>query len=383
MFSLFIIFGSVYIVFFWNEEFGITDRIILQLSLSGHRDTITGIDFNVNGKQLASSSLDSAVILWKIYPRLHVIRLAGHKVTCVSFSPSGALLASSSKDKTVRLWIPSAFVGHTAAVRHVEFSHDGQCFITCSDDKSIWTTHRQRFQSSYIHHSNWVSRSFASVSDDKTVRLWDRAIKDPVQTFRLDNSRGTSIRFHPGGYFIGGGIDDGSVKIWDILHNASVNDISFHPSGNYLITASSDGTAKVLDLIEGRLFYTIHGHKVSIKFSCDGQNFATGGADEQLFLWKTNFDLAVKKVQEKENETNMKKYETDYCSAAEDQSLPRNEDPQNHVKQLNGGQTDENFSEFVLNIKQALDRITGQLDMLTEVGYGNNYVDCGCTRTPS
>ena len=48
-----------------------------------------------------------------------------------------------------------------------------------------------------------------------------------------------------------------------VAHTAAVNSLSFHASGNYLITASDDSTLKVLDLLEGRLFYTLHGHQVS------------------------------------------------------------------------------------------------------------------------
>ena len=48
-----------------------------------------------------------------------------------------------------------------------------------------------------------------------------------------------------------------------VAHTAAVNSLSFHASGNYLITASDDSTLKVLDLLEGRLFYTLHGHQVN------------------------------------------------------------------------------------------------------------------------
>ena len=48
-----------------------------------------------------------------------------------------------------------------------------------------------------------------------------------------------------------------------IAHTAAVNDISFHTSGNFLISGSDDNTIKVFDLLEGRLFYTLHGHQVS------------------------------------------------------------------------------------------------------------------------
>jgi len=44
-------------------------------------------------------------------------------------------------------------------------------------------------------------------------------------------------------------------------HTAAVNCLSFHASGNYLISSSDDSTLKILDLLEGRLFYTLHGHQ--------------------------------------------------------------------------------------------------------------------------
>lgn len=45
-------------------------------------------------------------------------------------------------------------------------------------------------------------------------------------------------------------------------HTAAVNSLSFHSNGNYLISAADDSTLKILDLLEGRLFYTLHGHQV-------------------------------------------------------------------------------------------------------------------------
>ena len=69
--------------------------------------------------------------------------------------------------------------------------------------------------------------------------------------------------------------------------------MSFHPSGNYLLSASSDNSLKIFDLIEGRPFYTLHGHKAPVldaAFSPSGEFFASGGADEQVLVWKTNFD---------------------------------------------------------------------------------------------
>lgn len=46
-------------------------------------------------------------------------------------------------------------------------------------------------------------------------------------------------------------------------------------------------------MLEGRLFYTLHGHQgpcTAVAFSKSGEYFASGGSDEQVLVWKTNFD---------------------------------------------------------------------------------------------
>jgi centriolar protein POC1 len=52
----------------------------------------------------------------------------------------------------------------------------------------------------------------------------------------------------------------------------------------------------VWDLREGQLFYTLHGHEgatTAAQFSPAGDYFASGGADEQVMAWQTNFDRSL------------------------------------------------------------------------------------------
>jgi centriolar protein POC1 len=111
------------------------------------------------------------------------------------------------------------------------------------------------------------------------------------------------VSFHPDGNCIAIGTTDNSIKIWDIrvnrllqyyqAHSSPVNSVAFHSSGNYLLSGSSDNTLKIFDLVEGRPFYTLHGHKgpvMDASFSPSGEFFASVGADEQVLVWKTNFD---------------------------------------------------------------------------------------------
>lgn len=53
---------------------------------------------------------------------------------------------------------------------------------------------------------------------------------------------------------------------------------------------------QVWDLREGQLFYTLHGHEGAthgVDFSPAGDFFASGGADEQVLVWRTNFDRVM------------------------------------------------------------------------------------------
>ncbi|XP_061871895.1 POC1 centriolar protein homolog B isoform X2 [Colius striatus] len=296
------------------------DPVLIQ-PFRGHSAAVTGVAFNADAAGLATSSLDRCLMVWKLKAQCRAYRFVGHAeaVTSIQFSPDGQLLASASQDRTIRLWIPcihgesSVLKGHTASVRSVSFSHDGQSLVSASNDKSvkIWSVRHQRLLFSLFQHTHWVrcakfstdGRLIVSCSEDKSVKIWDTRNKTCIDSFLDYGGFANYVDFNPTGTCIASAGSNHVVKLWDIrmkkllqhykVHRAGVNCISFHPSGNYLITASTDSTLKILDLLEGRLIYTLHGHKgpvLSVAFSKGGEKFASGGADAQVLLWKTNFD---------------------------------------------------------------------------------------------
>ncbi|KAI8805296.1 WD40-repeat-containing domain protein [Cladochytrium replicatum] len=333
----------------------------LERTFRGHKDAVTALSFKPSMTQIASSSLDHAVMCWNFKPQVRAYRFIGHTgpVTSVDFAPSGTLLASSSRDKTVRLWTPNVkgdvtvFKAHTSSVRTVQFSSDGEMLLTSSDDKSvkIWSTNRTKFMYTLAGHLNWVrtarfspdSRLVVSGSDDKTVKLWDLASKTCVKTYWDHVGMITGTAIHPSGTIIASCSTDRTIKLFDIrthkliqhygdahvpipasatfaisntapsrpssgaaMGQASggVNSISFGgKNGEWLISTGVDGLAKIWDLKEGTLFYTLHGHKLgpttAAVFAPDGDTFATAGTDAMVMVWKSNFDEKMPGLGEK------------------------------------------------------------------------------------
>ncbi|XP_076641798.1 proteome of centrioles 1 isoform X2 [Halictus rubicundus] len=295
----------------------------IERHFKGHENIITSLCFHPETTQLISSSLDKTIMQWNLKESARAYRFLGHKdaVNDVSYAPSGEVIASASRDRSVRIWVPKVtgqsidFKAHSGAVRSVEFSPDGEKLLTASDDKSIklWMVCQRRFLTSFLSHTSWVrcakfsndGRLIVSCSDDKTTKLWDITSGQCIRTLHDPKAYNTYVEFHPSGSVIGCANMAGSVKLYDsrstslyqqyATHTGPVNTIKFHPKGNFMLTASTDSTMKVLDLLEGRPIYTLKGHAngtsvTSIAFSSNGEYFASGGADRQLLMWKTNFD---------------------------------------------------------------------------------------------
>ncbi|EFX70750.1 hypothetical protein DAPPUDRAFT_309308 [Daphnia pulex] len=293
----------------------------VERNLRGHHGAITSLAFSPNMKQLISCSTDKSIILWGLQQKMKAFRFTGHSssVNDVCFAPAGNLMASCSLDGSLAVWIPNItgestfWKGHQAAARSVAFTPDGRQILSASDDKTIklWNVHKSKFVASFNSHTNWVrctrpspdGNQMVSCADDRTIKLWDLKSGDCIHTFYEPKAQGNYVEFHPSGTCIGTALANGVVKIYETrmrkvlqlyeIHNGPVHCLSFHPSsGNYLITGSQEGTLKVLDLMEGRPSYTLYGPKGavhSVKFSPDGDYFATGGADNEILVWKANF----------------------------------------------------------------------------------------------
>lgn len=240
----------------------------------------------IPGTQLvATSCYDGKVHLWnretlKLERSLDV--RGEHEVTFLAASPQGRWLAATTVEypPIITVWdcetwqVVRTLNGHTAAIRALEFSPDGQRLASCGYDSS--------------------------------VRIWDLGgTSDPV-VIRDLMERHNAVCWLPDSrrLLIGGTAND--LIEWDVGEHREIRRFSGHSLGILAINifdkarkaavASSETQVRIWNLETGQLELTVPGHAASISqqaVSADGQRLFTVSYDNTIRVWdlETGFEL--------------------------------------------------------------------------------------------
>ena len=152
-------------------------------------------------------------------------------------------------------------------------------------------------------------KELISVSDDKTIRVWDVQSGEPVRVLRPPIGRGSEGKLYaaalaPDGrtLAVGGyGWTEGNYgqiylialatgRIERVLegHTNVIRALAFAPDGRRLASGSDDHTARVWDVATGRCERVLEGHTKQIygvAFSPDGTRLATASYDTTGRVW--------------------------------------------------------------------------------------------------
>ncbi len=282
---------------------------------------IMDIEFSPDGEQIAVAT---TIGIW-IY-NSHTGEVENQfegfmgNANAISYSPDGHQLAAAHQDLTIRIWEPNkknqkeqitALRGHQQIIHDIIYSSDGKKLASASADKSIrlWdiVNIEEENNSKRLPYKDVVrtvafsadSQLVAGGSDDGIIQVWDAYTGDRIYQFTEHNASVQVVDFSSDRTKLASASLDGSVIIWSLVgdsgkmqsmitHDAPVYTVRFSPDGNTFATGTSDRLIRMWDTKTKERNTTLRGHKDAvpdIDFSPDGTILVSGSPDGSVFVW--------------------------------------------------------------------------------------------------
>ncbi|EUC38905.1 hypothetical protein COCCADRAFT_81837 [Bipolaris zeicola 26-R-13] len=192
-------------------------------------------------------------------------------------------------------------------VNPVVFSPDSTKLVSMSEDKTvtIWDAQNGLCLHTLREHNNTIHavafspdmKRLVSMSEDKTVKIWDIHSGFCLKTLTGHTRPVNSVAFSSLARLASGSRDK-TIKIWDtrtgacvrtlIGHTCIVSSVVFSPESTKIASASWDKTVKIWDAHTGACLQTLIGHKhvVSlVAFSPSSKRLASASWDKTVKIW--------------------------------------------------------------------------------------------------
>jgi WD40 repeat protein/tRNA A-37 threonylcarbamoyl transferase component Bud32 len=266
--------------------------------------------YDPHGRWLAHDDADGGVHLVDLRSG-HDWLLArlGDKVLDLSFSDDGGTLVSAGKDGRIALWEPATRsrrdLKAPAVVDRARLHVSGKILASCGADKELllWdvesATHRSLGSCDATKSQGFVfsagGQRLAVGHLDGSIGIWD-PVHDTLVSIRAQEELADILSLSAAGDLVATGDSRGSVTVWDTSTGAerarlrasdSVTWVELSPSGKLLVVGTMQGELRLYDLVSG-IDWQLRGHTDYIaeaRFTLDERFVASGSGDRTVRIW--------------------------------------------------------------------------------------------------
>lgn len=230
--------------------------------LTGHAGVIADVTVSADGKSLVVAAgeigLAGEATIWNTADWSRTAVIAGHRDALYSavLSPDGKTLATASYDKEIGIWGPESRDQSREPEKTVDSDSSGSGLWTLD---SQLLGHNDAVFSAAFHPMH--GRILASASGDRTVKLWDVASGERLDTFSQPSKEQYTVAFSPDGNLVAAGGVDNRIRVWRVsdtgqegtnpilyarfAHEGPVQKVLFSPDGRLLVSSSQDLRIKI------------------------------------------------------------------------------------------------------------------------------------------
>jgi len=284
-----------------------------------HKQQVSGASFSPDGKSVLTWAGDGTARVWDAATRQPITPPLEHgNWLSARFSPDGRRVVTSGGDQPVRVWDAGtgALVCPPLAQTNVwgqslAFSRDGRRIFTAATarDTAEWRVWDAATGELLRKHTAPVKavtfspdgQSLILLTTNQTLQMHDVDTGQPIHSPVPHRSRNYHLAFSfDGRYFLRNDPTRGNynAQVFDavngkpvglpLVHGDYIACLSFSRDGRRVLTGSHDGTARVWDAMTGQPITPPLKHAAAVDhavFSPDGRRLATASADAATRIW--------------------------------------------------------------------------------------------------